>query len=100
MDMLNFKISRRTFLQASAETTAAAEETTTTEAEETTTTEPEGDVVTVMNLQSKRTFSGTVSGRNQVLVSAPQPVATASLPAPVAVAANTALSDPRKAESR
>ena len=60
----------------------------------------EGDVVTVMNLQSKRTFSGTVSGRNQVLVSAPQPIATASLPAPVAVAANTALSDPRKAESR
>jgi flagella basal body P-ring formation protein FlgA len=60
----------------------------------------EGDVVNVMNLQSKRTFSGTVSGRNQVLVSAPQPIATASLPAPVAVAANTALSDPRKAESR
>jgi flagella basal body P-ring formation protein FlgA len=60
----------------------------------------QGDVVNVMNLQSKRTFSGTVSGRNQVLVSAPQPVATASLPAPVAVAANTALSDPRKAESR
>jgi hypothetical protein len=53
-----------------------------------------------MNLQSKRTFSGIVSGRNQVLVSAPQPVVTASLPAPVAVAANTALSDPRKAESR
>lgn len=60
----------------------------------------DGDVVNVMNLQSKRTFSGIVSGRNQVLVSAPQPVATASLPAPVAVAANTALSDPRKAESR
>lgn len=60
----------------------------------------EGDVVNVMNLQSKRTFSGIVSGRNQILVSAPQPVATASLPAPVAVAANTALSDPRKAESR
>ena len=60
----------------------------------------EGDIVNVMNLQSKRTFSGIVSGRNQVLVSAPQPVVTASLPAPVAVAANTALSDPRKAESR
>ncbi len=60
----------------------------------------EGDVVNVMNLQSKRTFSGIVSGRNQVLVSAPQPLAAASLPAPVAVAANTALSDPRKAESR
>ncbi len=60
----------------------------------------EGDAVTVMNLQSKRTFSGTVTGRNQVVVSVPHPFATASLPAPVAVAANTALPAPRNAESR
>jgi len=61
----------------------------------------EGDVVSVMNLQSKRTFSGTVVGRNQVAVVAPpHPSATASLPAPVALAANTAPTDPRKAESR
>ena len=33
----------------------------------------EGDVVTVMNLQSKRTVSGTVVGRGQVAVSAPTP---------------------------
>ncbi|MCO5131066.1 MAG: flagellar basal body P-ring formation protein FlgA [Xanthobacteraceae bacterium] len=61
----------------------------------------EGDAVSVMNLQSKRTFSGTVVGRNQVVVT-PQPVAAteASLAAPVAVAANTASSDPRTAESR
>lgn len=60
----------------------------------------EGDAVSVMNLQSKRTFSGTVVGRNQVVVGAPQPVATAGLAAPVAVAANTASPDPRTAEQR
>jgi flagella basal body P-ring formation protein FlgA len=56
----------------------------------------EGDVVTVMNLQSKRTLSGTVTGRGQVSItpvmsSPPQSNAsTSSLsapqPAPVAVA--------------
>jgi flagellar basal body P-ring formation protein FlgA len=56
----------------------------------------EGDVVNVMNLQSKRTLSGTVTGRGQVSITppAPRPVqtsdATSSLgttqPAPVAVA--------------
>lgn len=61
----------------------------------------EGDVVNVMNLQSKRTLSGTVTGRGQVSITpvsitpaAPRPLqtsdATASLgttqPAPVAVA--------------
>jgi flagella basal body P-ring formation protein FlgA len=56
----------------------------------------EGDVVTVMNLQSKRTLSGTVTGRGQVSITpvAPRPAqtsdATSSLsapqPAPVAVA--------------
>jgi flagella basal body P-ring formation protein FlgA len=56
----------------------------------------EGDVVNVMNLQSKRTLSGTVTGRGQVSITpvAPRPLqtsdATSSLgatePAPVAVA--------------
>jgi flagella basal body P-ring formation protein FlgA len=52
----------------------------------------EGDVVTVMNLQSKRTLSGTVTGRGQVSITpvpARQPQtsdATSSLAAPVAVA--------------
>jgi flagellar basal body P-ring formation protein FlgA len=56
----------------------------------------EGDVVTVMNLQSKRTVSGTVIGRGQVSISPPtsRPPqtsdATSSLgttqPAPIAVA--------------
>ena len=57
----------------------------------------EGDVVNVMNLQSKSTLSGTVIGRGQVSISPPaasrQPPtsdATSSLgaaqPAPVAVA--------------
>ena len=56
----------------------------------------EGDVVNVMNLQSKRTLSGTVTGRGQVSIT-PAPTrqpqtsdATSSLgatqPAPVAVA--------------
>ena len=56
----------------------------------------EGDVVNVMNLQSKRTLSGTVIGRGQVSITPPAPRpaqtsdATSSLgttqPAPVAVA--------------
>jgi flagella basal body P-ring formation protein FlgA len=56
----------------------------------------EGDVVSVMNLQSKRTVSGTVTGRGQVTISPPMPRApqtsdaTSSLgtaqPAPIAVA--------------
>ena len=33
----------------------------------------EGDVVNVLNLQSKRTVSGVVVGRGQVAVSAPSP---------------------------
>jgi flagella basal body P-ring formation protein FlgA len=60
----------------------------------------EGDVVSVLNLQSKRTVSGVVSGRGQVTVSAPAarlaPAAdvTSSIPsseltAPVAVAINS-----------
>jgi flagella basal body P-ring formation protein FlgA len=54
----------------------------------------EGDVVTVMNLQSKRTLSGTVTGRGQVSITpvsiTPRPSqtndTTSSLTAPVAVA--------------
>src|SRR5216683_4787949 len=60
----------------------------------------EGDVVSVLNLQSKRTVSGVVSGRGQVTVSAPAarlPLAadvTSSIPspepaAPVSVAVNS-----------
>ena len=60
----------------------------------------EGDVVSVLNLQSKRTVSGVVSGRGQVTVSAPAarlPLAadlTSSIPsseftAPVSVAINS-----------
>src|SRR3954470_21201442 len=60
----------------------------------------EGDVVSVLNLQSKRTVSGVVTGRGQVsvAVAAPRPLATAdasSAPAvetaaPVALAASVA----------
>ena len=54
----------------------------------------EGDVVNVMNLQSKRTVSGVVTGRGQVSISvatprpAPGPVsdATSSLEAPTSTA--------------
>jgi flagella basal body P-ring formation protein FlgA len=59
----------------------------------------EGDVVSVLNLQSKRTVSGVVSGRGQVTVSVPTPRlpadtdATSSLgptaASPVAVAINS-----------
>ncbi|HEV7877543.1 flagellar basal body P-ring formation chaperone FlgA [Bradyrhizobium sp.] len=70
----------------------------------------EGDVVNVLNLQSKRTVSGIVVGRGQVSVAiaAPRPVAAAEVPvttgaaepvaAPVAVATNNTASGPRKAE--
>ena len=51
----------------------------------------EGDTVTVMNLQSKRTVAGTVIGRGQVAVAVPTPrltapEATSSIEAPVSVA--------------
>jgi flagella basal body P-ring formation protein FlgA len=66
----------------------------------------EGDVVNVINLQSKRTVSGVVVGRGQVAVSVPGPRPTAPIEklndkvsqatAPVALAANDSVS--RKAE--
>jgi len=62
----------------------------------------EGDVVNVVNLQSKRTFPATVIGRGQVSIANPHPVVAAAAPAPVAVAANDhaqdRLSVSRKAE--
>jgi flagella basal body P-ring formation protein FlgA len=69
----------------------------------------EGDVVNVLNLQSKRTVSGVVVGRGQVSVAiaAPRlpPAADASTTtganetaAPVSVAANVTAPGPRKAE--
>ncbi len=58
----------------------------------------EGDVVNVTNLQSKRTFSGVVSGRGQVSVAPPALAQTAATAAPVAVAANDHMPAPRKAE--
>jgi flagella basal body P-ring formation protein FlgA len=68
----------------------------------------EGDVVSVLNLQSKRTVTGTVIGRGQVAISVatPRPAladVTSSLPsdqsaAPVALAASTASTAPAKAE--
>jgi flagella basal body P-ring formation protein FlgA len=65
----------------------------------------EGDVVSVLNIQSKRTVSGTVTGRGQVTiqVATPQPPSeTASaapeMPAPTAVAADSPSSVTSKAE--
>jgi flagella basal body P-ring formation protein FlgA len=70
----------------------------------------EGDVVNVLNLQSKRTVSGVVVGRGQVSVAIstprPAPAADASTTtganetavAPVSVAANNPAPGPRKAE--
>jgi flagella basal body P-ring formation protein FlgA len=68
----------------------------------------EGDVVSVLNLQSKRTVSGVVVGRGQVAVSAPTPRLPAAADpapdklsqaaAPVAVATNDAAPVPRRAE--
>jgi flagella basal body P-ring formation protein FlgA len=70
----------------------------------------EGDVVNVLNLQSKRTVSGIVVGRGQVSVaiSTPRPAPAADAPvttgavepvaAPVSVAANNTVPGPLKAE--
>ena len=69
----------------------------------------EGDVVSVMNLQSKRTVSGVVTGRGQVSVSMSMPrlppaadatssLAPAPSAAPVAVATNATSSVSPKAE--
>jgi flagella basal body P-ring formation protein FlgA len=70
----------------------------------------EGDVVNVLNLQSKRTVSGVVVGRGQVSVaiSTPRPAPAADAPVttgaaetaavPVSVAANNTVPGPRKAE--
>jgi flagella basal body P-ring formation protein FlgA len=68
----------------------------------------EGDVVNVINLQSKRTVSGIVVGRGQVSVAiatprlpaaeAPITTGAAEPAAPVAVATNNAVPGPRKAE--
>lgn len=70
----------------------------------------EGDVVNVLNLQSKRTVSGVVVGRGQVSVaiSTPRPAPAADAPVttgaaepaatPVSVAANNAAPGPQKAE--
>jgi flagella basal body P-ring formation protein FlgA len=69
----------------------------------------EGDVVSVMNLQSKRTVSGVVTGRGQVSVSMSTPrllpaadttssLAPAPSAAPVAVATNATSSVSPKAE--
>jgi flagella basal body P-ring formation protein FlgA len=69
----------------------------------------EGDVVNVLNLQSKRTVSGVVVGRGQVAVSVPAPrlppasetpapAKTSEATAPVAVATNEPASVSRKAE--
>ena len=69
----------------------------------------EGDVVNVLNLQSKRTVSGIVVGRGQVSVAiatprlppaadAPVTTGAAESVAPVSVAANVSAPGPRKAE--
>ena len=56
----------------------------------------EGDVVNVMNLQSKRTVTGIVTGRGQVTIqiATPEPVIisnTEAAPAPTALAASTSV---------
>ncbi len=69
----------------------------------------EGDVVNVINLQSKRTVSGTVIGRGQVSISVATPrlpagsdttssLAPAETAVPVAVAANSNSQSRSKAE--
>ena len=68
----------------------------------------EGDVVNVMNLQSKRTVSGVVTGRNQVSISTPRLLPTAAettsslapalSAAPIAIATNATSSVSPKAE--
>jgi flagellar basal body P-ring formation protein FlgA len=56
----------------------------------------DGDVVNVINLQSKRTVAGTVSGRGQVTIqiATPEPIvisSTEATPAPTALAASTSV---------
>jgi flagellar basal body P-ring formation protein FlgA len=69
----------------------------------------EGDVVSVLNLQSKRTVSGVVIGRGQVSVAVPSPrlpdasdttasIGAATTAAPVSVATIDNATVPRKAE--
>jgi len=68
----------------------------------------EGDVVSVLNLQSKRTVTGTVIGRGQVSISVATPsppvqdasptIGSAETAAPVAVAAGNAVSASPKPE--
>ncbi|UFZ04536.1 flagellar basal body P-ring formation protein FlgA [Bradyrhizobium ontarionense] len=63
----------------------------------------EGDVVSVLNLQSKRTVSGRVTGRGQVTVDTvggakPQQTSEAEIAAPVAVASRLPASATTKAE--
>jgi flagella basal body P-ring formation protein FlgA len=67
----------------------------------------EGDVINVLNLQSKRTVSGVVIGRGQVAISVATPrlppatdtpVTTGSVETPVSVAASNASSSTQKTE--
>jgi flagella basal body P-ring formation protein FlgA len=64
----------------------------------------EGDTVNVMNLQSKRTMAGIVTGRGEVTITFPAPRispvadATVSTASPVSVAANETAPVSRKAE--
>ncbi|NPU69357.1 flagellar basal body P-ring formation protein FlgA [Bradyrhizobium sp. 83012] len=62
----------------------------------------EGDVVSVLNLQSKRTVTGRVSGRGQVsvdiAVAKPLQTSEAEIPAPVSVASRLPSSATPKAE--
>jgi flagella basal body P-ring formation protein FlgA len=67
----------------------------------------EGDVINVLNLQSKRTVSGVVIGRGQVAISvatprlppaADAPITTGSVETPVSVAAGNASSSTQKTE--
>ena len=59
----------------------------------------EGDVVSVMNLQSKRTVSGIVVGRGQVAITAPPPrsTETSSLNAAPAAPVSVAIANPAAA---
>lgn len=62
----------------------------------------DGDVVSVLNLQSKRTVTGRVTGRGQVsvdiAVAKPAQTSEAVMPAPVAVASRLPASATPKAE--
>ncbi|WP_291861090.1 flagellar basal body P-ring formation chaperone FlgA [Bradyrhizobium sp.] len=64
----------------------------------------EGDVVNVLNLQSKRTVSGVVTGRGQVSITGPAPrlpetsdatSTVGSAPAPVAIANAASIASPK-----